>query len=296
MDASYLRKIRQAPLEDRLRLDYARMLDARGRAAAATWVRAEVALARRPDDVGAREAFHQARAALPDTWRLSMEQPRLLRTTGLPLTAQWIGLGLGRARPAHGAYQRYPYASVPAIPEHLASGWSWIEKGPSATLVNGSTSRSLASVEGAAANLGYSLPANFMQLFDRYVGQREVIRSCTGGRFDLDGNLWRPAEALGGLLVPFYLDGETSLGWGLWLHPGGSEAVLAFSLTPTIGASAPPPRLSHDYQVVELFWVSPSLTSWVYRFATEHHIWFAQHGRGESASLDALTYLAHYRT
>lgn len=295
MHASYLRKIRQDPRNDRPRLDYARWLGDTGQPAASTWVHTEVALSARPNDVSAREAFHRARASVPPVIRLSLEQPGVLRTSGLPLPSEWIGIGLGNARPARGTLHRYDYGSLPPIPEHVASGWTWIEKGPASTLVNGSLSRHIRAVGISVANAGYALPPDFVQLFDRFVGQRRVIRSCTGARFLLDPAAWQPAEVHGGLLVPFYLDGETSLGWGLWLHPSGSEAVLGFPLTASIGASAPPPRISRTHQVTELYWVSPSLTSFVYRTALENQIWFAQHGRADETQLEAQAYLDHYR-
>lgn len=294
MDASYLRKIRQEPWNERHRRSYARWLAAHGRGAAAAWLEAEIDAVAHPGDLGACEAFHHARAPLSPSWRLTFEQPALLRTTGLPLTPCWLGIGLGTARPARGTYQVYRYGSLPPVVEHLASSWAWIERGPAPTLVNGSLSRHLAVVEGMVANAGYALPADFALLFDRFVGQRTVVRSCTGARFVLHPAVWTPAEVFGGLVVPFLHDEETSTGWGLWVHPSGSEAVLAFRLTPSIGDEAPPPRISRTHQAVDLSWVSPSLTSFVYRFELENQIWFAQHGRG-TRTLEHQAYMAHYR-
>ena len=300
MDASHLRQILADPAADAPRLVYADWLEEQGRRGQAAFLRAEVATTREGGQANA-EAFHRSRGGLSAEWLHPFEQPGVIRSTGLPWARAWWSIGLGEARPARGTYQRYDYDTLPPVLPDLATGWSWLEGGPSRPPGYAPAPEALSSVQMAASEAGYTLPDTFTTLFERYLERRTVIRSCTDCTFELNPQLWRPAEVQGGLLVPFYNDSQSVISWGLWLHPSGSEAVVAFGIAlpgdelPEEVADSAVQIHADGVRAVDLVWVSPSFTSFVYRFALENDIWFSVHGMGEELTLEQRAYLDHYR-
>lgn len=292
-----LSAIRAAPRDDTLRQVYADWLEQAGRPGCARVVRAEVAVRADPGDPLRWEALHRARAGAPAAWLLRFEQPSLLRTPPLPLEASWWASDLGHYRPSKGTYQRYPYASLPDIDADEASSLDWLGD----PALDAEETHPISDLAQQVHELGYALPAEMLALFRHHLPVRNVIVSFVGCRFDIDPETWRPVPLLGGLMVPFYDDLQSTVSWGLWLHRSGAQAVVSFKRFFEVegGEEAPADLVAFEegHSAGRFEFVSPSLASFVYRFALENQIWYAILGIGRPARVYTPVqrrYLDHY--
>jgi len=285
-DTEHLQAILAAPVSDAPRAAYAEWLEARDPATAA-WLRAEIALygGESPDR---RERYHATRAAAGSRRLALLEQPALLRTSPVRLPPGWWSVELGQKRPAGGTYQCYDSHALPALDIDRFLDFAWLtEAPPRISELSEHWAEGVEALRGRIEGRGHRADALIALLRER-VPEVLVVDSCTDCFFTPD---YGPAAALGGLLIPFYWDSQSCVGWGLWRHRSGSEAVLSFGPAfydeekderepeePRVHfADADEPLDGEGTRALDLRFAAPSLAEFIYRMWMENELWYITH-------------------
>ena len=318
-DAGFLRAIHEDPADDTARLAYADWLEERGDVRA-EYLRAELALARRPADApeapALRSRLWRAWGAADPSWLAVFTQPRLLRANPTPFPAVWLGTDLGRYRPCGSTYGSWPYDALPALPvDQFRGEFQWLPPAPAAGVgrrrpgAGPQGRQQLERLVSAVTGHGLRLPGSFLR-FMADDGLQRALHSVTDCRFELVEDAVPDPTGGGGFHVGFYCDSQYVLLWDLYVHPSGGHCVLACEpdyLGPIEGLDPEDDDLEDEEEpepssAPRAWFVAPSFESFVYRVWLENELWTFANGdflRQQGRPVPRLTpalqaYVSHY--
>ena len=306
-DPSLLQAVLAAPRDHAPRLVYADWLDEHGDPRG-TYLRLGVQLAglRRTGKKASalRRQLHEVRVQLDRRWLARMEQPDALLANPTPFPTAWFATDLGDYRPCDGTYAQYRYDEQPPLPvDRVSADFAWLRNAP---LIGGEPpigppacsdwKKAGRDVVRQARKLGLTLPEEYRNLI-RYPERVSRVPSCTACWFEWPGQRLTITESPAGedaYLVPFYSDSQDCVLWFLYLHRRGDHCVVASHYPFGNDWGDEPTGNDKDQSV---WFCSPSLSTFLYRWWLENSIWYATNGEQPRRSLtdEEQCYVAHFQ-